>query len=505
MKKKLLYIICAEGVLIIGLLALSIFGLGILEAGAAILLGLVLLVICAAVGLRILGKWPGQQRDPLQKGADHVQENRDYIRKKLCKKRIVLVGNEKQCEAFYKKYHGKIRIRKVLLDGAGKKTVTWAGRKLRLKPFNRLEAGLGTYLVCCCPFPGVDDKEYRHLKQRLQKNYLVVMRDYIRADVAEMILEDKKLWLWFGYCQLDTMQKNIFDRLPAVHEQYLSLTFRYEKDTVRSSHKYDDVVELTKLCDVMTYIPLMVAQEKIDFDLNVYLPKTARKIALPRIPFKAYYPYRQTDGEIFFRYSVDGKKHWPFGYQEVIIDDMVIAGKGNEEIYQELMREDLIPEKTILKTLRYTYKFIEIAEKTSDIKILDYIQENLTKRLLYRDGTHYQNCMYFELARRILNFMEISCEADLVRLEQEIEAKGRQFISFTEVPILPCVAKALGLTFVTDNTLWQVRYTEGGEWRGKITRKGLTRKEWIYAYADYVRACYQLSRQWKLLPEESGI
>lgn len=101
--------------------------------------------------------------------------------------------------------------------------------------------------------------------------------------------------------------------------------------------------------------------------------------------------------------------------------------------------------------------------------------------------------------------MEISCEADLVRLEQEIEAKGRQFISFTEVPILPCVAKALGLTFVTDNTLWQVRYTEGGEWRGKITRKGLTRKEWIYAYADYVRACYQLSRQWKLLPEESGI
>ena len=501
MKKKILYVIGAEALVIVVLLAVCSWGLEILSLLGAVVFGVVLLIIVGLSGLALLGKLPWQRKSALTAAPADTMANRKYIEKKLLGRNIILVGTEKHCEAFYKKYHSKIKIKKILSMDNTRKTVKWDGKSFDIKPFNRMEAGIGSYIVCCCPFPGVDDKDYRQLKQKFKRNELVVIKDYIRSDVASMILDNKKLWMWFGYCQLDTMQNNIFNKLPAVKDQYMTVTFRYEKDTVKSSFKYDDVTEMLKLCDVMTYIPLMVTQDKIDFAFEDYMPKAVKKIALPRIPFKAYYPYRQTDGEIFFEYSVDGKKHWPFGYQEVIIDDMIVAGKSDDEIYQELMREDLIPEKTILKTLRYTYKFIEIAEKTSDIKILDYIKENFNKRMLYRDGTHYQNCMYFELSRRILQFMGIDCRKEVDALEAEVEKKGTQFISFTEVPVLPCVANALGLSFVTDETLWQVRFTEGGAWRGKITRKGLTRKEWIYAYVEYTRACYHLSKHWQLVKE----
>ena len=40
--------------------------------------------------------------------------------------------------------------------------------------------------------------------------------------------------------------------------------------------------------------------------------------------------------EAFYKYSVDKKLHWPFAYEESIIDRYILDGKDNEYIYSEL-------------------------------------------------------------------------------------------------------------------------------------------------------------------------
>ena len=95
--------------------------------------------------------------------------------------------------------------------------------------------------------------------------------------------------------------------------------------------------------------------------------------------------------------------------------------------------------------------------------------------------------------------MQLNCEEEINSLENEIKDNGKQYIDYTEVPILPCVANALHLSFIDDKTLYRVRFTEGGVWRGtQATIREMTRKEWIYSYIDYTRACLTLNHFWNV-------
>ena len=424
-----------------------------------------------------------------------IAQNKKLIENRMTEREVVLYGTASYCEEFYNRYKEKLNIRCILLDSDMIPSLKEV--KIPVKKFKRGLLNAEDYIIICHKVKIRLDGSYRIAKGNLVSQGCKIMEDFVRADVAETILEKKKLWIWLGYCQADTLRKDIFAMLPSVKQDYVLTAFRYGLDTLSKSYKYDDCKELLKICDYLTYVPLVFAEGKVDFSLDEYLPCDVKKVSLPRIPFRGYYPYRDSNMEIFHQYSIDGKLHWPFGYSEKIIDDLILQGKSEDEIYSELMREDLIPEKEIKKNLKLAYKFLEISEKTIDIKIVDFLKENLTKRLLYRDGLHYQNFVYFEIARRVAAFLELGCEKEINILEKEVEENGIQFIDFTEVPILPCVVKELGLDFITDDTLWRVRFTEKGTWRGtKETIIQMTRKEWIYSYVRYTKACKVLKAFW---------
>ncbi len=428
-----------------------------------------------------------------------VKLNKKNIEKRLMDRNIVLLGGTKECINFYRKYHEFLHIHRLFsVDEAKVQKIEIDNKIVLISPYinNCLEKE--DYVIVCEKVKIRKDEKYRNIKEKLKKAEKIFIEDFIRSDIAEMILDKKKLWLWFGYCQIDTLRNDIFSNLSSINSDFILTSFRYGLDTMVDSYKYEDCIELLKICDVLLYIPVVINQGKLDFSFDNLIPKKTVKITLPRIAFRGYYPYRDSDLEVFYKYSIDGKLHWPFAYQEKIIDELILAGKKDDEIYQELMREDLIPENVIQKNLKLAFKFIEISEKATDIKILDFIKENLQKRLLYRDGLHYQNFMYFEIARRIVRKMDIDCEDEINELEKNIEKKKKQLIDYTEVPILPCVVKSLKLDFVTDDTLWRVRTTEKGAWRGSVIMKTMSRKEWIYSYIEYTRACMNIQKYWNV-------
>ena len=434
----------------------------------------------------------------LDNAPEHVEKNKQILHDKLLQNPIVLYGGAKECQVFYSKYHDQLQIRCILLDDEDE-IGNVSNCDVLVKKYNRMELNKKDFIVICRKVSIRLDNLYKTAKNNLVKSGRKITKDFIRQDIAQMILEHKKLWLWFGYCQLETLRKDIFQKLPSISSKYVLASFRYELDTLENSYKFDDCIELLKICDCLTYIPLLVADGKMDFTFKTYLPNDAKTVTIPRLPFRGYYPYRDSNMEVFHQYStkIDGKPHWPFAYAEKAIDNLIMEGKSDDEIYAELMRDDFISETEIKKNLKMSYKFIEISESQTDITMLDFIKENLEKRMLYRDGLHYHNFMYFEIARRIARFMNLECESEINNLEADIEKKGIQFINWTEVPVLPCVAKVLNLNFITDETLWRVHYAEKGIWRGtRATIKEMTRKEWIYSYISYTRACIVLNDFW---------
>ena len=111
--------------------------------------------------------------------------------------------------------------------------------------------------------------------------------------------------------------------------------------------------------------------------------------------------------------------------------------------------------------------------------------------------------MYFEIARRICEKIGVGAIQEINGLEKEVEKSGEQYIDFTEIPILPCVAKIIDLPFITEETMYRVKFTERGQYRGtKETIRLMNRKEWIYAYIAYTRAQITLGELWNTNIEE---
>lgn len=497
--------VTAATVLVLVLLVIIVLLIHPLPPLARVIIAAVLVVIYMAVYVQAKRRFTVLMGDassvsPLTAAPEDPAANKALIKKRIMSKSIVLYGNPKDCERVYKKYYKKLKIRRVMSDENKKQTFTVDGKTVTIEAHNFMKLGINDYVIICMPTKARLDNRYRQAKKLMKYTGRAVLWDFARDDVAEMLIEDKKLIVWFGYCQVEPLQDNIFSHVDSIRKEYVSVSYRYEINTLKKNYKYDECLELLKLCDVIVYLPLLIKKDKIDFEFEEYAPKNVKYVSHSRMTFKGYYPYRDTEGEVFHKYPMDSKKHWPFGYSEKLLDDMLATGMTDDEIYAEIMRDDFISEKEILKNLRWSYKYIEISEKSADIKMLDFIKENVTKQLLYRDGWHYTNVLYFELARRIAAHLGLDCADEINELERKVKEKGTHFINFTEVPILPCVAKTLGLEFVTDETLWRVRTTYAGAWNGTaITVKLMTRKEWIYSYLEYTRAAMTISRYRNLL------
>lgn len=433
---------------------------------------------------------------------DHAAENKEILREKLLHRPIVLFGGGSKCKKFYQSYHKILNIRCILTDKKGEKKIKLKdGTTVKVEPYSKNKIRPDDYVIVCRSVKTWSDEEYENARRILTNYGFEHVKDFIRMGIARAILDDKKLWLWMGFCQYDKI-RNILKEIDSIKQEYVVIGMRVGKDTIKTSYKFQDCQDMMKICDVLVYTPLIFAKGKMDFDYREFLPKDAKAFSIPRIEFRGYYPYKDDDLKTYHKYTYDREAHWPFEYAENYLDELILKGLNDDEIYDEVMKEDFIDEAVIRKNLKLAFKSIQISESTADIKILDYIKENFTNHMLYRDGLHYQNDLYFELARRVSKYLNMEVIDEINYMEHEVEKKGIQYTDFTEIPVLPCVAKALGLDFITDEKLWRVKFTEKGQHRGTTHEiRLLTRKEWIYTYVAYTRAQITLRNLWNLTEE----
>lgn len=429
------------------------------------------------------------KQDMIQKNVRRAEENKDIIRDKIVNSNVTLIGEAKCIEDFYVQHCTKLNIKQIIVT----EELAEVNSCLNMQEYKEGVINDNTFYILCVKVKTRGDGSYKKVKNIMDSCNLRIMQNYIRSDVAEAVLNKKRIFIWYGYCQVQMLGMEIFKK---VLENAECFHFRYELDTLPKSYKYEDGIELLKICDYLFYVPIIFNNDKINYKFDDYLPLEAKRLRIPRMPFMGLYSYKTNSFESFHKYSLDKKLHWPFAYEESIMDKYILAGKDNEYIYSELMRPDLIDKKIIERQLKFNFKNLEIAEGQADIKISDYLKENYKERKCYRDGLHYQNFIYFELARRISDKLGLNSIDKINELEKNIKY---QIIDYTEIPVLQCVADVLGIKWVNDDTTYRVKFTEKGAWRGKANVKIVNRKEWIYMYCDYTRANITLMKMWNLL------
>ena len=413
---------------------------------------------------------------------DSAARRQKELYERICGKSVVLMGSGKVAQDFCNLFGDKLHIRCLLTDRNDEKSVMLKnGTRIPAKKYEKSQIQPDDFIILCRREE--NESYYTNSQKCLLNDGFAYGRDFVNQALAGAVLNHKTLVSVVGYCQLLIVQ-NILKTIPAFTNLYFLSYYSMITDVWKNSFRYPESVEFTKLCDILIYVPLFAQPKAIDTRYDELAPPDTVKFRYPTTPFRGLHPYKHSDlREIGFLSAVSASHPphppRPFQYAEPYLDDLIAQGKSNAEICDLVLREDFIPEEEIQKNFRLGVRTLQISEAKSDLRISDYVAENCTKRLLYRDCLHYENSLYYEVVRRIAHTLGLCAKEDVDHAERQNQA---QWMDITEVPILPCVAKALHIDFATDEYLYRLR--EGSD----KTVILVTRRQWIENYCDLARA-----------------
>lgn len=411
-------------------------------------------------------------------------DRKEVLKHSILTREVILWGNEWVAVDFYDKYRDVLNITKVV---TGKESEL-SGRKvipdLPLERF-RPEAVRNAYVVVCRS--NLD--EYYGATDGLRRSGLPMGERFARYDMVDAILSGKKIFAFVGYCQIESIY-HVLKNCPTVVKTFFCQFYHIERVTKRGQRGFSDFAFGVQMADVMARVfdSVMFNENSIDYDIEENLASECNVIMVPQLLFSGFMPY---SGINFRELNEDartfGRLEYPFLYKQKILNNLVLQGMTNSEIFEEVSREDLFSEKEIKHHFKIAMRFLENQSEQSDIPIYDYIQENILKKRLHRDGLHYENPLRFELARRLLKYMNISCEDEVDDYEEFCDKFGGEFFYSTQVPILPCVIKCLNIEFENHETFMYRLNID--TWNGT---RYVNFKDWIYEYCDFLRAALKI-------------
>ena len=421
----------------------------------------------------------------------NIKERQREIYEALTEKPVVLFGEGKNVKEFIEKYRAKINIKCVLTNKVEERIILSDGETITVQPYSKRKIGEDDFIVVCKTDPSED---YREGKRVLSNDGFIYCKNFLHSTVVSAILDGKKIITFLGYCQLRTI-RDVLNKIEDVKGQFSFFFYILESETLKGSYRFEDFCSHIPLSNVVICHPVFERKGITDVDFEKLISDGAAKYIVPRLTFRGFHPYKDINlGKHNLLSMARGVRPWPFIYEEPFLDKFILEDKySNQEIYDIVMRDDFIPADEIHKNLKLCFKMIELSDQNSDCKLLNYIKANYKERPLYHDNMHCQNCLYFEVLRQLNRALNLCSEEELNRLEKRYEDDGIFLFDYTDIPILPCVAKTLGITYATEDHLYHVR-------RQDRTISLMTIKEWIFLYLDFTRSIYKIKQIFNLKP-----
>jgi hypothetical protein len=124
------------------------------------------------------------------------------------------------------------------------------------------------------------------------------------------------------------------------------------------------------------------------------------------------------------------------------LDELILKGHSAKEVIEISNRDDFFDPNLILDNLNNSLNILREKEQFTHVKMADFIENNYAKERLFHTPRHLSATLFKELMRQILALMNLPNDS-LAR--SPLLKKERNFAH--RLPIYPCVAKALNLTF----------------------------------------------------------
>lgn len=399
----------------------------------------------------------------------NAEEIRGLIKKRLEYGDIVLWGYNEAAKAFYLNNRDKYRMKACVTEQRNHPNyLLEESLEMPIAEWNEYKAGENDYII-------MFGTPFIHIENQISASGLKIFEDYVDANLVEYLLSGKKIAIVAGSCQIVAFC-DILREVKSFTDEYVVL--RFPTHNWKSRYALKSISYLKNICDL--YLCMKHEDDDLMFFSKEELPEGCRVVTLPYAVMRLYWPQIKGNwrnmGNEFFLKSTETKQHGPFEIGDMNINRMIKEGKDVEEIVETLTSEDFYTDQQIKDHIDMALRTLEFAEEGCDIRILPYIRENFTQKMLYRDMTHMQPALICEMVRQVLRYlgMDASEIDDMQRRGVEIPIYKEFSEHCTEIPIYPSVAKHMGMEWAEKNALWDVRFYNG-------LRK-LTFEEYVRAY-----------------------
>lgn len=414
-------------------------------------------------------------------------ESKDYIMKRSLASPVVIYGATEIAKKFLQQHGHCINVRCVMKD-AHSKVDPWIAAHYKVVPFSYNEIRHDEYVIICKSFTHNIDifPEYAVSRDEFLRRGYHVCRDFIYYRIVDAYLTDKQIMLFCGYCEMSGV-KQILDLTSAV-DYFCMLFYHIGRETMEAAPGYADFVATARLCDILVHAPLVMKRGVLDNDVLSLVSPETELIFIPQLTFRGYAPYKNTNVNIRNRGTrLFGIMHYPFLYEITPINKMINEGKTDDEILEKMLSPDLYTKEEVLSNFKTAMKILYMQDRESDIPIADYIEDHYREDLMFKDCIHANDAVFFEYARRLSDYLEIDCVDEIDEVQKVCRKNGAYFQVATEEPVLPSVAKHLGLKFAKPTR----RYMQ------KITEEHIrmrTIRYWLSDYCKYYRAASYLRK-----------
>lgn len=383
----------------------------------------------------------------------------DDIHKEIAKKRVYLFGAGKIGKEFYLKQKEKLNIvgffdndPNAVMDDLP-----------ILKPVFRTELDKAAYIIVC----SVHEDEMS--KQLIDAGY-IPFEDFTSMylyKAFENFLPERKVAFFYGTCHTNAVMNVLLNTLEFT-DIYNGICIRVNSKKILDMKATEMIFELADLVVFENYFGSM-AQKKRHLFRN--------SISIPTVFFEAEWPQADIKKEYDLFCKMAGKyqkeyKDTLLANQDIFVNRLIIDGKSEDEIMDLLMSPKFISKEQILTNIKKNFSIIKVAEKSVDIKILDFLKDNYKSIRVYKNYAQLGECLTREYARRILCLLGID--------NFQLVSDSIILYPTTDVPIYPCVADCLELEMINKNTRYNILKSAVKE--GEALLYSLTFEEYMHEY-----------------------
>lgn len=412
---------------------------------------------------------------------------KSLVRERLSSRRIILFGAGVIAEEFYEQYGGSLNISHCVSNLQKEWGEAAFLGKLDVRKYDRAEIQENDYIIVCGPIA------FRSIELQLNADNMCMYEDFVESHIAGAIMENKKIALFYGQCNLHDIHHCLI-QVSAFNEEYASV---FTQTATHQAAVTNRVLYYMKdISDLYVYTPKLLDRDSIySLSLEV-LPADCQVISISNILVPLYWPQINTKLGHFndwYLHSYNSLRwakgnlnfhHTLYRHEDCNINRMIQEGKTVKEVVDVLSSEDFYSEKEVLKNKNISLKLVDIGESNLDITVSDFIKDNYDREMLYQNYTHPNKIIIWEYVSRFLKRIGISTQ----EVENLKECSPKYIHHGGDVPIYPSVAKHLKLEFFHEDMKYEIMTGNGVV--------DMNFREYTEHFAEYTKKVMEIVSMW---------